>query len=245
MIPSNHGQFTTSNSITFSFFMSSLMFLEHHTLWLVERSRLFREGLKLLLDTSTFRVTREASDVDALELMHSADAPPSLILMSVSAELAHASKEQSDIERVCGMQIAPVVVLANSLSLTQLRSAMRAGASGYLLRDIAADALAQSMALVLAGEKVLPSQIVDGLLDDTVRITPELGSASVTLLPREQTILASLTKGHPNKVIADEMNISESLVKIELKKVLKKVHARNRTEAAIWAVHHGVQQPQL
>jgi two-component system nitrate/nitrite response regulator NarL len=217
---------------------------EHHPIWLVERSKLFREGLKLLLAASAFRVTREAADVAALELMSPSSAPPSLILMWVSAEPEHAANEQSDIERVCALRIAPVIVLANTLSLTQLRSAMRSGASGYLLRDVAAEALAQSMALILAGEKVLPSEMIAMLVASAIRITPELDS-SANLSPRDQTILALLVGGHSNKIIAGSMKISESLVKAQLKTVLRKVRARNRTEGAIWALNHGVQQTVL
>jgi two-component system, NarL family, nitrate/nitrite response regulator NarL len=214
--------------------------MDHHEIWLIARSKLFREGLKLLLAESEFRVTREVPDIGALEQMRR-DAAPSLVLISVSSNTEQAQEERSVIERACRLQTAPVIVLADTLSMPQLLSAMTAGASGYLLRDIDAEALKQSMALVLTGEKVLPSELVAMLLDNSlIRASVQPVPGSVNLSPREENILSAVANGYSNKTIANTMNITEGTVKVHMKALFRKVQARNRTEAAIWALDHGI-----
>ncbi len=216
--------------------------MENHRLWVVDKSKLFREGLKMLLQDSPFEVTREVSHLDFIRDDEHDDAErPALILIAVHSPLVPSSEEGISLLRICGeFGDTPIVVLSDAMSVNQLKAAMRAGASGYLLRDITPDALKQSLMLVMLGEKVLPTDLVKILVDGCEAQLPGSGETlAIDLSPREKRILRCLANGRPNKVIANELNITEGTVKVHIKAVFKKINARNRTEAAIWALSHG------
>jgi two-component system nitrate/nitrite response regulator NarL len=215
--------------------------MESHHIWVVDKSKLFREGLKMLLKDSPFEVTREVPHMDLLDEDAAVPDKPSLILIAVQSALAPGSEEEAGLSHLCQVSgDTPVVVLSDAMSISQLKSAMKAGASGYLLRDITPDALKQSLLLVMLGEKVLPTDLVRILVDGCELRIPNNGeTVAADLSPREKRILSCLAHGRPNKVIANELNITEGTVKVHIKAVFKKIHARNRTEAAIWALNHG------
>jgi len=211
--------------------------MSNHGIWIVERSRLFRQGLAMLMRDAPFEVTLEApqmSQVDAVEARNR----PAIVLVNIETELPAESDEAQHLAKLCAMLgSVPVVVLSDGFSLAQLIAAMRAGASGYILKDITPEALVQSLHLIIAGEKVLPTDLVPALLEGrgTRFLQDETQSSDAALSNQEVHILRGLTQGHPNKRIAQEMNVSESVVKLQVKKIFKKIRARNRTEAAIWA----------
>ncbi|MEN3953496.1 response regulator transcription factor [Iodidimonas sp. SYSU 1G8] len=210
-----------------------------HAIWLVDRSKLFREGLKMLLRDSVFTVTLEAPDISQTEDL-TAEQQPSLILVALTTQLEQASEEEQQLTHLCSSTETPVVVLSDQMSLQQLKAAMKAGANGYLLRDITPDALKQSLMLVITGEKVLPSDLVDVLVSGrSLRMAEPANDLPPDLSAREQCILNCLAHGYPNKIIAKRLNIAEGTVKVHIKTVFKKIRARNRTEAAIWALNHG------
>jgi two-component system nitrate/nitrite response regulator NarL len=95
------------------------------------------------------------------------------------------------------------------------------------------DALQQSLRLVLLGEKVFPTDLAHLLTNG------RMGHFN-GLSDREMQILACLLNGAKNKQIAYELKISDGTVKVRLKAILKKIHVRNRTQAAIWALNHGL-----
>ncbi len=213
--------------------------MKHH-IWLVERSKLFREGLTLLLMGTSFEVAHAMASLEGLQELAGEAEPPSLILLAVHPEQSD-SAALAMIERACGLGIAPVVVLAEKMVFPDLKSAMQAGACGYLLRDISLEALQPAMELVLAGEKVLPSELVDMLTHDVLMHgSIDEMPASVKLSPQEANILVGLSKGYANKVIAQRFAITEGTVKVHVKSVLRKIGAHNRTEAAVWAINHGL-----
>ena len=215
--------------------------MESHHIWVVDRSKLFREGLKMLLKDSPFEVTYEVPHMTLIEETTDQHEKPALILIAVQTPLVPGSEEEVGLNHICRISgETPVVVLSDAMSITQLKAAMKAGARGYLLRDITPDALKQSLLLVMLGEKVLPTDLVSILVDGCELRIPNNGEAiAADLSPREKLILRCLAHGHPNKVIANELNITEGTVKVHIKAVFKKIRARNRTEAAIWALNHG------
>jgi two-component system nitrate/nitrite response regulator NarL len=213
-----------------------------HEIWIVDRSRLFREGLKMLLQDSPFQVTIESPQIDMIPEVVTEEERPALILIAVQSALEPGSEEEAGLAHICRISgDTPVVVLSDSMSVPQLKAAMKAGAKGYLLRDITPDALKQSLLLVMLGEKVLPSELVNVLVDGYEFRIPHLDGqrSPADLSAREKLILQCLAQGCPNKVIANRLNITEGTVKVHIKAVFKKIRARNRTEAAIWALNHG------
>lgn len=212
--------------------------VSHTEVLLIDRSRLFREGLRSIFATSEYPIEYEASSFEeAIELLKSAH--PGLVLMNIDmgADLRGA---------MAGLRslVAParIVVLTEVFRADRLAEALAAGADAYLLKDMSAEALQQSLRLVLLGEKVFPTDLANLLVNG--RIMPNNGAANSPqasiLSERETQILVCLLNGDSNKSIANQLEIAEGTVKVHLKTMLKKIHARNRTQAAIWALNHGV-----
>jgi two-component system nitrate/nitrite response regulator NarL len=139
---------------------------------------------------------------------------------------------------------AYVVVLADSAELVFLAEMFGGGADGYILKSISADALVESLKLVMLGEKVFPSVLTNFLGALQTNVSPNamerVKIGDVALSQRELDIIRSLADGQTNKSIAKELSITEATVKVHIKTVLRKLGATNRTQVAIWAVQHGL-----
>ena len=147
-------------------------------------------------------------------------------------------------------EVAPesrIVVLSTALAAPALAQALDAGADGYLLKNISLQGLTQSLELAMLGEKVFPTQLATLLAEGKASSERPMfrGSARPNgLSERETAILRCLVSGYPNKVIADQLQMTEASVKVHLKAVLRKIQASNRTQAAIWAINNGFQVEQ-
>lgn len=199
--------------------------------------RLFRAGLKSLLEGAQFRVTGEIAD-----LVHAngAAAPsPDIALLEAPADPNFALDALQRLTRMFPDTAA--VVLSDRVCMATLAGCLAAGASGFLTKDISPDALLRSLQLVALGEKVFPTYLA-GLL---VHGVPERGQLRVAvdnscgLSSREVETLQCLLRGESNKLIAKRLSISEATIKVHMKSVLRKIKANNRTQAAMWAISHG------
>jgi two-component system nitrate/nitrite response regulator NarL len=208
---------------------------------LVDASRLFREGLRRLFSDSSSLLTvvhESVSIEDALPFVESLQ--PSLILVDLPdarVELAaHFRQLRSAALR------ARIVVLTDTIRVDRLADALSAGVDGYLLKNMSSDALHQSLRLVLLGEKVFPTDLAHLLTDGRIASRSDAGQTSKfnDLSNREMQILGCLLSGAQNKQIAYELKISDGTVKVHLKTILKKIRVQNRTQAAIWAMNHGI-----
>lgn len=213
--------------------------MEHVDIFLVDANRLFREGLKQLLDRSEFTVVGEAETIEEGLQAIAAGISPQVVLV----ELDVAEEQMAALRRL--REIRPdvkLVILANSTEdVHHLARCFEAGSDAYLLKTISPDALQQSVRLVLSGEKVFPTRLAAVLVRTASTPRPVAPSADLeSLSNRENQILRCLLNGHPNKVIAKALNITEATVKVHLKGVLKKINAANRTQAAIWALNNGL-----
>ncbi|MBP2229070.1 two-component system nitrate/nitrite response regulator NarL [Azospirillum agricola] len=133
------------------------------------------------------------------------------------------------------------VILTTDLDTRRLSAALGAGAGGYLLKDIACEALMQSLKLVMMGEKVFPTHLAELLVSGrTEDMGAELPTRRKGLSQREVQILRCLLNGNSNKMIANHLHITEATVKVHLKSLLRKINASNRTQAAIWALNNGI-----
>jgi two-component system nitrate/nitrite response regulator NarL len=140
-----------------------------------------------------------------------------------------------------------IVVLTETVRLSRLGEALSAGADGYLLKNMSADALHQSLRLVLLGEKVFPTDLASLLTSNRIVATDDAAQADHVsgLTEREVQILGCLLNGAQNKQIANELQISDGTVKVHLKTILKKIGVQNRTQAAIWALSQGMKSADL
>jgi two-component system nitrate/nitrite response regulator NarL len=205
---------------------------------LLIRRALVRAGLVSLLNSLGFRDIVEAASLDDLTQYAGASAPD-IILVG----LTHSESDVLDLMSVIRAWApgSKVVFLAADLDLKELSRCFAAGASGYLSENISGQALEKSLALVSAGEKVFPSELVSmiGKMEDSVTSATATESCG-GLSSREMDILRLLVDGRPNKVIAAMLNISESTAKLYVRNIMRKLRTANRTQTALWALRQGI-----
>ncbi|MGQ9369868.1 LuxR C-terminal-related transcriptional regulator [Azospirillum sp. ST 5-10] len=208
--------------------------------FLIDTNKLFREGMKRLFDSSAFKVVGEAGNLrEGVSMVDATGTRPDLILV----DLANGGDEEVDAMRTLRAQNPDirVVILTSELCTRRLSGALGAGADGYLMKDIACEALMQSLRLVMMGEKVFPTHLAELLVSGRATDAgPELPARRKGLSQREVQILRCLLSGNSNKMIANHLNITEATVKVHLKSLLRKINASNRTQAAIWALNNGI-----
>jgi DNA-binding NarL/FixJ family response regulator len=125
-----------------------------------------------------------------------------------------------------------------------LFAAVKAGAKGYVLKNVDPDELVDAIDRVMKGEAVIPHQMASKFLNEFAAMSKgrvsQMAGATQALTTREEDILRQLANGATNKEIANTLIISEHTVKIHLKNILKKLHMSNRTQAALYAQRHGL-----
>jgi two-component system nitrate/nitrite response regulator NarL len=207
----------------------------------VDSSRLFREGLRHLLTDTQFEIALECTALGEALTHIERGFVPQLVLVEVDGSDGWLAMLK-EMREACPN--ARIIVLSTALSAQALAQALDAGIDGYLLKNISLQGLTQSLELAMLGEKVFPTQLAALLsAGKMVSERPIFRSAARTngLSDRETAILRCLVSGYPNKVIADQLQMTEASVKVHLKAVLRKIQASNRTQAAIWAINNGFQ----
>jgi two-component system nitrate/nitrite response regulator NarL len=199
--------------------------------------------LSHLLDPSEFSVTREARDLTTLgRLLHEGFAPD-LVVADLNG-CPEAAFENLRELRTAHPDLR-IVVLADELSLSDMAHLLRAGADGYLVNELSAEAFSLSLLLVMKGEKVLPSALASLLANDCTAGNGALINAQRNLTERERQILRCLLNAYSNRDIARALNIAEGTVKVHLKNLMKKISASSRTQAALWARNNGIDSGQI
>jgi len=209
------------------------------SVFLIDASRLFREGMQRIFADSSLTVIHESCSVeDALPFIESLQ--PSVVLVDLPDAGEAVTGRISQIRAVTSR--GRIVVLTETIRVDRLADALSVGIDGYLLKNMSADALHQSLRLVLLGEKVFPTDLAHLLTNGRITLRSDTGQIGHLngLSDREIQILGCLLKGAQNKQIAHELNIADSTVKVHIKAILKKIHVQNRTQAAIWALNHGI-----
>lgn len=126
-----------------------------------------------------------------------------------------------------------VVILTASDEQHDLRRAMRAGASGYVVKDHDVTEIADAVRAVAKGNLVLPSHLAASVLHDLENAAPDLNDA-------EREILAGIAKGETNKELAARLHLSERTVRRRVDDIYSKLHLADRIEAAIYASKRGL-----
>ncbi|TPL43639.1 response regulator transcription factor [Mesorhizobium sp. B2-4-6] len=222
---------------------------------LVGANELLREGLIRILDAEKFRILSSAACVHDLLQKSLPQHRPVLLIVDVDGTGEDAGFGQiADFKAM--YPTSHVVALADQCRSNDIVSAFRAGADAYLTKTAARETLIKTIELVMLGQTVLPAETSAFIQDiwpakyDSVR---DLTSAAVeieneerelsALSNREKCILSCLIEGESNKTIARKIDIAEATVKVHVKAILRKIRVRNRTQAAVWAMNHGVLTP--
>lgn len=205
---------------------------------LVDDHTLFRSGIRSLLQRhADFTVVGEASDgvegIKRAKQLH-----PDVVLLDLNMPgMSGVETLQLILQDCPGTAIVMLTVSEDAEDLTQ---ALKAGACGYLIKNIDADYLVRALRRAAAGETVvaeaMTGKLVAQLQAGTVREEP--ASELDKLTPREKEIIACLARGESNKGIARSLDLAESTVKIHVQNVLKKLKLTSRVQAAVYAVEH-------
>ncbi len=215
-------------------------------LLVVDDHKLFRRGLvALLAQDGRFSVVGEAGDAGEAQRA-AARLLPDLILLD------NHLPGVKGIDAVAGLKeaapMARVLMLTVSEDQDDLAAGLRAGADGYLLKTIDTLELADSVARAAEGDTVISPEMM-GKLVSLLRAPPPAPLAVAapiapndpihSLSPREGEILRLLAHGSSNKLIARELDIAETTVKIHVQNLLRKLGLSNRVHAAVYATERG------
>jgi len=210
---------------------------------LIDDHALVRKGIEELLQSRGVQVVASVSSGEE-GLRRASELACDIVLLDIQM------KGMTGIETLrqlrAGGDRTPVVMLTMSRDDADLAAALRAGAQGYLLKDIEPEELVPALEAVLGGNNVVAEEMVGTL----ARIVQ--GDAAGTtdasrpdalfsrLTPRELEILEGIAGGLSNKMIAQALAITDGTVKLHVKAILRKLGMRSRVEAAVAAVTHGV-----
>jgi NarL family two-component system response regulator LiaR len=136
-----------------------------------------------------------------------------------------------------------VIVLTSFADDEKVFSAVQAGASGYLLKDVQPRELSEAIRRVSAGESLLHPSVAANLVRELQRRQPRSAAAAGDLTDRETQVLAEIARGHSNKEIALALRIAEKTVKTHVGNILQKLHLADRTQAALYAVREHIVEP--
>ncbi|ATW47836.1 response regulator [Streptomyces xantholiticus] len=202
---------------------------------LVDDHQVVRRGLRTFLEVQDdIEVVGEAGD-GAEGVALTEELRPDVVLMDVKMP----GMDGIDALRKLRELANPAKVLIVT-SFTEQRTvvpALRAGASGYVYKDVDPDALAGAIRSVHAGHVLLQQEIAGALLADDPGSGTGRGSS---LTEREREVLGLIADGRSNREIARALVLSEKTVKTHVSNILMKLDLADRTQAALWAVRHGM-----
>lgn len=207
------------------------------------RNELAREGLKRILADAGVSVRCVAGFENGVSFEPETwDDVPSHIVLCLVANDQEAITTTREL-RLC-LPNARIVAMVDEFSLDNVAAAFGEGVDGYIISGIGCQSLVGVLQLTALGEKIFPSQMAPMLTASVWKLLASNYNFNndISLSEREIEILRCLTNGDCNKVIARQLDITESTVKVHVKAVLRKMHASNRTQAAIWAITRGIGQ---
>jgi DNA-binding NarL/FixJ family response regulator len=133
---------------------------------------------------------------------------------------------------VADLNSIPVIVVADSDEPVQILAALECGAKGFIPTSVTVRVAAEAIGLALAGGTFVPANSVLALRDAIYASSQSARPMDGLFTSREAAVVEALTKGKSNKIIAYELNLCESTVKVHIRNIMKKVKATNRTEIA-------------
>jgi len=204
----------------------------------VDDHALFRRGLQMVLEQEPdLELVGEASDgTEAVEKAQ--ELMPDVILMDV--RMPKRSGIEATVQIRDLMPHVKILMLTISDEEADLYEAIKAGASGYLLKEIPIEEVADAIRSVWAGQSRISPSMASKLLNEFAAISkastekPEIPAPRLT--DREMEVLKLVAKGMNNRDIAKELYISENTVKNHIRNLLEKLHLHSRMEAVVYAV---------
>ncbi|MET9518758.1 response regulator transcription factor [Streptomyces sp. NPDC002994] len=203
---------------------------------LVDDHQVVRRGLRTFLEIQDdIEVVGEAGD-GAEGVARAEELRPDVVLMDIKMPGTDGIDALRKLRELANP--AKVLIVTSFTEQRTVVPALRAGASGYVYKDVDPDALAGAIRSVHAGHVLLQPEVADALLSQE-ETNSGTGRGS-TLTDREREVLTLIADGRSNREIARALVLSEKTVKTHVSNILMKLDLSDRTQAALWAVRHGI-----
>ena len=210
---------------------------------LVDDQELVRVGLAMVVDaTDDIRIVLQAAD-GAEAVARLAETQVDVVLMDVQMPRMNGVEATAS---VTARENAPKVILLTTFDLDEYAFAgLRAGASGFLLKDASADEVLHAIRAVHAGDAVIAPSTTRRMLEHlaTARTARDASPQLERLTPRERDVLMEIARGHSNAETARRLFLSEATVKTHVGHLLAKLEVRDRVQAVIFAYENGLVRP--
>ena len=201
---------------------------------IVDDHLMVRDGLKVFLSVyDDLEVVAEAEDGEQAVALCS-QVEPDVILMDIVMPNVDGPTATARVRE--SFPHVQVIALTTFLEEDLVQRAIQSGATGYLLKDVNPEKLAQAIRAAYRGRLTIDSAAAQLLVQATGQL-PRLGH---DLTPREREVLSLLVTGMTNKEIAEELTLSPGTVRLHVSNILSKLMASNRTEAATLALQHNL-----
>ena len=220
----------------------------NQTVGIVDPRSLTREGLvKLLESAGHYRVLAVARPAELLTKVSEERISVDVILVALGSTLVSDDNVRNDIGLLTNaLPEVPIIVLCDLKDSQHIAEALRQGIRGYIPTTLTSRILIEALRLIQAGGTFIPADALSEALSD--RRSPAVATNSAAgrlgtwrLTPRQSQVLELLRAGKPNKIIAYELAMRESTVKVHVRQIMRKLQATNRNEAAFLASN--LQQP--
>jgi DNA-binding NarL/FixJ family response regulator len=205
----------------------------------VDDQALLRAGFRMILEKSGLNVVGEAADgVEAVD--QALATSPDVVLMDVRMPRLDGIEAT---RRIVAKAPSIRVLALTTFDLDEyVYDAVRAGASGFLLKDLAPNDLVRAVEIVAEGESMLAPQLTRRLLDRFAS-TPQPAQRLLELTDRESEVLKLIAAGRSNAEIASGLFLSEATVKTYVSRLLSKLGVRDRVQLAVLAYESGLVRP--
>jgi DNA-binding NarL/FixJ family response regulator len=215
---------------------------------IVDDQALVRAGFRMILDAEEdVEIAAEASDghqaIDAVRRF-----APDVVLMDIRMPTMDGLEATREIvSSTAGDEHPPRVLMLTTFDMDEyVYDALRAGASGFLLKDVPAEQLVAAIRIVAEGDALLAPSVTRRLIEEFSRggRGPMQRPASLDeLTPRELEVLHLIARGMSNAEIAASLVVSETTVKTHVARLLMKLGLRDRVQAVVFAYESGIAQP--
>jgi DNA-binding NarL/FixJ family response regulator len=209
---------------------------------------LVRAGFRMILESDdTIRVVDEAANGDdAVALVRKLR--PDVVLMDIRMPVLDGLEATRRIISTADLLPLPRVIMLTTFDVDEyVYAALRAGASGFLLKDVSPEQLVAAVHLVAAGDALLAPSITRRLVERFARPSdksprPVPGEVS-SLTSRETEVLVLMARGLSNAELAERLTLSEATVKTHVARILGKLDLRDRVQAVVYAYESGLVTP--
>jgi len=210
---------------------------------IADDQELVRTGFRVILETEAdITVVAEASDGEQAARL-TAEHAPDVVVMDVRMPVCNGLEAT---RRITTSKSAARVLILTTFDLDEyVFEALRAGASGFLLKDAGADELVHAVRVIAAGDALLAPSITRRLIEDYARRSPAAAKPSTaleSLTPREVEVLRLIARGMSNADIAQQLVVSDATVKTHVARIFAKLDLHDRAQAVVFAYETGVVQ---